>query len=86
MAIWICWWVATLMISKPEVGRHDANYGLVLLGDGNGGFKALKSADSGLYLNGQTRKIKVVNTKAGPKVIVANNNEAMQIFTAKSKK
>jgi len=72
--------------TKPEVGRYDANYGLVLLGDGNGGFKALKSADSGLYLNGQTRKIKVVNTKAGPKVIVANNNEAMQIFTAKSKK
>ncbi|WP_421892947.1 VCBS repeat-containing protein [Marinoscillum sp.] len=72
--------------TKPEVGRYDANYGLVLLGDGKGGFSAMKAAESGLYLNGQTRGIKVIETQAGPKIIVANNNEAMQIFTEKSKK
>ncbi|MEQ8240836.1 MAG: VCBS repeat-containing protein, partial [Cyclobacteriaceae bacterium] len=66
--------------SKPEVGRYDAQYGLVLKGNGDGTFKAIISKDSGIELLGETRDIMSINTKAGINIISAGNNEPLQRF------
>ena len=41
--------------AKPEVGRYDASYGTLLRGDGQGNFKAVRSLESGLRLEGEIR-------------------------------
>ncbi len=40
---------------RPEASRMDAGRGLILRGDGKGGFTALSGAASGLYLYGDAR-------------------------------
>jgi len=40
---------------EPETSRHDAGRGLLLLGDGTGGFRALAAAESGIRLEGEQR-------------------------------
>ena len=68
---------------KPEVGRYDAQYGLVLLGDSQGNFEPLKSKYSGLSFDGQTRKIKSIESNQQTILVVANNSGRLQIFEKK---
>jgi hypothetical protein len=42
--------------SKPEVGIYDASYGLLLKGDGNGDFGAMKSDRSGFFFKRSNQK------------------------------
>tara|TARA_R110002050_G_scaffold177889_1_gene311088 strand:- start:50511 stop:53891 length:3381 start_codon:yes stop_codon:yes gene_type:complete len=46
--------------SKPEVGIYDGNRALFLRGDGNGGFSALGSSQSGLFVEGEVRDVKSI--------------------------
>ncbi|MDH3711370.1 MAG: VCBS repeat-containing protein [Cyclobacteriaceae bacterium] len=66
--------------SKPEMGRYDASYGTLLLGDGTGGFTPMPPSQSGLKIDGAVRSIRW----AGDKVVVANNNQYPQIFKRSS--
>lgn len=43
--------------ARLRFGKYDANYGLMLLGDGNGNFKSLPQASSGFALKGDVRSI-----------------------------
>jgi len=65
---------------KPEVGRYDASYGVTLFGNKSKGFDYVPPANSGLFVKGEVRDIKQVNTGAGKLIIVARNNDALQIF------
>jgi enediyne biosynthesis protein E4 len=65
---------------KPEVGRYDANYGTVLLGNKNHGFDYLSPSKSGLFIKGEVRDITTITTKTGKEIIVARNNDALQLF------
>jgi hypothetical protein len=65
---------------KPEVGRYDASYGALLLGDGRGGFSYVPSKLSGFHLDGEIRKIMEVNTSKGKILVVARNNDSPQVF------
>jgi hypothetical protein len=65
---------------KPEVGRLDASYGTTLLGTRDHSFDYISPAISGLFVKGEVRDIQAINTKAGKEIIVARNNEALQIF------
>ncbi len=65
---------------KPEVGRYDAQYGLILLGDSKGGFTALQSSASGLRLEGQLRAFEFVETPTGKMLLTARNNATIQSF------
>lgn len=67
--------------SKPEVGRYDASYGSLLIGDGNGAFDLMPVAQSGLRLDRQAREIKKIQTTEGFKIVVINNNDFVQIFS-----
>jgi len=65
---------------KPEVGRLDANYGTVLLGNQQHGFDYMPPAKSGLFITGEVRDISTINTKNGQHIIVARNNDALQLY------
>ena len=66
--------------SKPEVGIYDASYGVMLKGDGKGGFRAEKGSATGLHIGGAVRD--AVWIKAGNKklLLIAKNNVALQVI------
>ncbi|MHA8098356.1 VCBS repeat-containing protein [Aquirufa aurantiipilula] len=65
----------------PEWGRFDANYGLLLVGKGQGKFDVMKSKDSGFKTLGQVRNMaKIKSAKQGILLVLAKNNEAAQLF------
>ena len=65
---------------KPEVGRYDASYGWFLLGDGRGGFKNIPAKLSGFNLDGEIRDIIEVTTSRGEILVIARNNDPLQVF------
>ncbi len=70
---------------KPEVGRYDASYGAFLEGDGQGGFKYIPPRVTGFHLDGEIRDIMEVTTSRGEILLVARNNEPLQIFRKRSR-
>ena len=70
-----------------ELGRYDANYGLLLLGSGNGPnkmprFAATKPEATGFFVRGQVRQMRTLRGPAGRQlVVVAKNNDRAQIFS-----
>lgn len=65
---------------KPEIGRYDALYGLVLLGDGLGNFKAINSLESGLKITGEIRHISSLKTKSGNILAFIRNNDSIKFY------
>lgn len=68
----------------PELGRYDANQGLLLLGKGKGHFEVVKNKDSGLKIKGQVRKSATIKGANGkPMILLAKNNEKIQVLSYK---
>jgi len=66
---------------QPELGRYDASYGSVLLGDGKGHFTAVAMQTSGYIVKGEGRDLKLITNSKGEKIIlVGKNNGAVQTF------
>lgn len=66
--------------AKPQVGKYDANYGVLLAGDGKGGFTNVESLASGISIRGEVRDFDVV-TSGGEKWLLATlNNERLRIY------
>ena len=65
---------------QPELGRMSESYGVLLRGDGQGGFRAMSSARSGFMVPGQTRDIQRVRTARGDVYVVARNNDRPLVF------
>ena len=66
--------------SEPEVTRADGGMGLLLEGDGKGGFKAIPAVESGLYLDGDVKATCLIkNGPLGTKILLAaKNNDFLQ--------
>ncbi len=64
----------------PSIGRMSASYGLLLRGDGKGGFMPVPVAASGFFVPGQARDIKRVRTRRGDLYVVTRNNDRPLIF------
>jgi len=65
----------------PREGRYDASYGLLLHGDGHGGFTAVDMEQSGLAIDGQVRRMTLLKRANGDRVVVvAKNNERLQLI------
>jgi hypothetical protein len=65
---------------KPETGRYDAGYGCTLFGNGKQELNYISPAESGLFVRGEVRDIKTLHTLKGEYIIVARNNEPLEIF------
>jgi hypothetical protein len=65
---------------KPEVGRHDASYGVSFLGSPAHTWRYISPAQSGLLVKGEVRDIKEIKSKKGKAIIVARNHESLQLF------
>ena len=62
---------------KPEVGRYDAHYGLLLKGNGMGEFKVLKSTESGVKIRGQIRDFEILDDRI---LMVVRNDETALFY------
>jgi hypothetical protein len=65
-----------LLFSKLKFGRYDSNNGMVLLGDGKGGFEYLSPAQSGLSLKGEIRAIQAMDDY----LLIDLKGEGIRIF------
>jgi hypothetical protein len=65
----------------PVLGRYDASYGLLLRGDGKGGFTAVDMAESNLVIDGQVRDMKMLRGPKGERlIVVARNNDKVMML------
>lgn len=67
--------------AKPELGINAASYGLCLKGNGKGAFRALSSRESGILIKGAVRDFKSVRTGNRKLLLVAKNDDWMEMFT-----
>jgi hypothetical protein len=65
----------------PVQGRYDASYGLLLHGDGRGGFSPVDMERSSLEIDGQVRKMALLKRANGERLIlVARNNDRLELI------
>ncbi len=66
--------------TKPEIGRYDASFGVVLE-TGPEGLRTLPFADTGFWLTGPIRRIESVAAGGRSLLVVARNNDSLLVFT-----
>ncbi len=66
--------------SLPEWGRFDANYGLLLEGQGQGKFAVKLSKQTGFKTIGQVRNMALVKGGKSNYVVLAKNDDKAQVF------
>jgi hypothetical protein len=64
---------------RPTYGRYDASYGWFLKGT-DAGFTALWPSSSGLAIEGDARKMEVIDIKGKKYLVVVANNGLLQLF------
>jgi len=65
----------------PAQGRYDASYGLLLSGDGKGGFMPVDLDRSGLVIEGQVRHLAQLTGANGERlIVVARNGAPLQLL------
>ena len=72
--------VGNLFVSEIETPRNDAGTGVLLLGDGKGGFDPRGVKESGFFVNKDAKKIISVLNGNKKWIIVANNNDRLQFY------
>lgn len=72
-----------LFAVKPEMGRYDASYGSVLLGDGLGDFTPVNALTSGVSVPGQTRHIAVIKNRNELKLLFVRNADTIKLYKVK---
>ena len=65
---------------QPEIGSMTASDGLLLHGNGHGGFTALNEARSGFVVPGEARDIQRLRSIHGDLYVVARNNDRPLFF------
>ncbi len=70
-----------------SIGRYDALNGLLLKGDGNGGFAPLTIQYSGIYIPGNGKGlIKLAGSKGNYLVAASQNNDDLKLFELKQQR
>lgn len=65
---------------KPEFGRYDADYGLLLKGDGKGNFKTIPSKHSGFRTTGEVRDLELIKIEQQRYLLVAQSDDELLVF------
>jgi hypothetical protein len=68
--------------SRPQTGRYDASYGLVLLGTQSGEFMPLTAGQSGLSVTGAVRSMLILEENPS-KLLIGINSDSVRIFNTK---
>ncbi len=72
--------------TEVSVGRYDAMNGLLLKGDGKGGFAPLSILESGIFIPGNGKALVKLKSASGSYLIAASQNKgAMKVFELKAK-
>ena len=67
--------------TRVKFGRYDASKGIYLLGDGRGGFRAMKASESGLMVRGEVRDMAHLSWNADADLIIfVKNNSSIQVY------
>lgn len=64
--------------AKPEVGKYDASYGEVLIGNGDGSFTYSPNRENGLKLEGDIRAFALLKDR---QILVVKNSASAEIWT-----
>ena len=67
--------------TRPSLGRQDASHGWFMQGKGALEFKILMPVDSGFLLNGDARKMHLIDIEGESFIVTLPNNEKLQLFT-----
>lgn len=72
-----------LFAPVPAVGRFDGGLGLVLLGDGRGGFRGVPPDESGLVVAGDAKALALadIDRDGRPDLIASRNNDTALVFS-----
>ncbi len=62
-------------------GRYDAFNGLILLGDGAGGFSPVDAARSGFYVPGDAKALAMLEGANGPLFVATQNRDSVKVFS-----
>ena len=71
--------------AKPELGRMDANFGLLMQGNGKSIFQPQSFARSGFHIRGQVRDAVNINVGKNKLIMVAQNNDKLLLFSHSNK-
>lgn len=67
----------------PTFGRYDASYGLLLRGDGAGGFAPVEMERSGVVIDGEVRHMRALRGANGERlIVVARNDTTVMVLRA----
>ncbi len=72
--------VGNLYGSEIETPRNDASYGLFLKGNEDGEFITVPPHESGLFIKGDSKVVKLINTKLGKALLIGKNNGYLQMM------
>ena len=75
--------VGNFYYNEVETGRADAGNGLFLKGDGAGNFAPKTIRESGFFAAKDARDMQVLNYNGQRLIIVANNNDKVELFSIK---
>jgi enediyne biosynthesis protein E4 len=64
-----------------QMGRYDASYGVLLKGNGKGGFAGVDAVHAGFSLKGETRAIRKIRLGNKDYYIAIRNNDTIEAFT-----
>lgn len=67
--------------TKPETGRYDASYGLVLTQTGTHVFRPTPAPESGICIRGEIRDIQPIRIQGKKALIIARNNDSPLFYT-----
>jgi hypothetical protein len=71
--------------TEPMTGMYDASYGLLLLGQKDKTFKGVNPGESGFWVKGDVKELKIINRKSSRDklILVGINNQAMRVYKNK---
>jgi hypothetical protein len=72
--------IGNLFVSEIETTRNDAGTGLLMYGDGKGEFHSVTLDESGFFSNRDAKKIRLIENAGRKLVLVANNDDKLQVF------
>ena len=70
----------------PELGRYDASYGLLLMNKGGNEFKEIMPKQSGFFIKGQVRGMRMIKVGNEQRLIAVRCNDSAQVFAPYSTK